>query len=146
VRSSRNRNRIKGIGKRQHRQENRETTCRQNPQRPLCAVVGQNARRFAHGWSEIAPWGEQPMNSRLYAYTLVSALVVCLVVVFTFAPASLAQTASAGALAGTVTDQFGGGATVTATNAIRPETTSTLLSRSARLRRHRILRGWFSSL
>jgi len=59
------------------------------------------------------------MNTRLSTVRLVSALVVCLVVLFVFAPVSFAQTASTGALTGTVTDPSGGvvvGASVTATN------------------------------
>src|SRR5277367_3452331 len=59
------------------------------------------------------------MNSRLSAVRFASALVVCLIVLFIFAPALLAQTPSTGALTGTVTDPSGGvvvGASVTATN------------------------------
>lgn len=59
------------------------------------------------------------MNTRFSSIKFVSALVICLVVLFAFAPALIAQTPSTGALTGTVTDPSGGvvvGATVIATN------------------------------
>lgn len=59
------------------------------------------------------------MNTRLVSATLLAAFVFCFAALLSFAPASLAQSASSGALTGTVTDQSGGvvsGASVTATN------------------------------
>jgi hypothetical protein len=59
------------------------------------------------------------MNSRLVSVAVLAAFLFCFVVLFGFAPPSLAQTNSTGGLTGTVTDPSGGvisGATVTATN------------------------------
>lgn len=59
------------------------------------------------------------MNARLISATLLAAFLFCFAALLIVAPASLAQTASSGALTGTVTDQSGGvvaGATVTITN------------------------------
>jgi hypothetical protein len=59
------------------------------------------------------------MNVRLICAALLAAFLFCFAALLGFAPASLAQTASTGALTGTVTDPSGGvvgGATVTATN------------------------------
>jgi hypothetical protein len=59
------------------------------------------------------------MYTRITAAAVLSAFLACFVVLFGFVPASFAQTASTGALTGTVSDQSGGvvvGASVTATN------------------------------
>ena len=74
---------------------------------------------FAQGWEVKLTRGKQKMNSRFSATRFASALFLCLMVLLAGTSAVSAQTASTGALTGTVTDQSGGvvsGATVTATN------------------------------
>jgi Carboxypeptidase regulatory-like domain len=63
--------------------------------------------------------GDQAMKIRSYEKAFMVAFLVCVVALCIIAPSSFAQSASTGALAGTVTDPSGGviaGATVTVTN------------------------------
>ncbi len=69
--------------------------------------------------NEIDQLGGQVMNARSSARIIITACLFCFVALFVFNAASLAQSASTGALTGTVTDASGGviaGATVTLTS------------------------------